>query len=638
MRLDEQEVKRLAIYFFYDQDGIVSDYVLYMLADLKKNVSELMVVCNGILTPEGRDRLEAITPRILVRENEGFDVWAYKKGMESYGWEKIVKFDELVLLNSTIMGPLYPLSNMFNDMNKRDVDFWGITTHAKVNFDPFGKSKYGYLPLHLQSHFIAIRKHMLQSIEYRKYWDERPAISNYDEAICWHEIIFTKDFEDKGFTWQAYVDTSDMEEYVASPITMAPLELVQNRNCPIFKRRSFFHNYHEFLSLSNGNATVDLFDYIKNQTNYDVDMIWDNILRTQHLADIKNCLHLNYIIPSNVFENKKRYSSGHKIALIMHIYFVDLIGYCFNYAQSMPKACDVYITTDTEEKKDEILKAFQNLPCNQLDIRVIENRGRDVSALLISARDFIMKYDYVCFVHDKKVGQLNWEIKGDAFAYQCFENLLKNKTFVENLIGIFENNPRLGMLVPPPPGFADYYFTYGFPWGANYKVTKELADNLGLKVQMSQEKDPIAPLGTMFWFRPKALKLLFDRGWDYADFPKEPNTQDGTLLHAIERVYPFVSQQAGYYSAWVLADTFVKLEITNMNFMLGELNKKAFKIYGFNSHYGLISTMQSTIMDGSAKTNIDTALKALLAMRLRRITPGWIWKFIRKIYNSVRRG
>ncbi len=446
MKLIPKAIKRLAIYFFYDQDGVVDDYVLYMLRELKKNISELMFVCNGKLTSDGRRKLEELGPLILIRENKGFDVWAYKEGIEYYGWDKIINLDELVLLNSTIMGPLYPLSIMFDEMNDRDVDFWGITTHSKMDFNPFGKSKYGYLPLHLQSHFLAIRKHMLQSIEFKKYWDERPMITTYEEAICWHEIIFTKDFEDKGFTWQAYVDTSDLYKFAPNPLTLTSLELVKNRKCPIFKRRSFFHNYSEFLSLSTGNASRDLFDYIRDHTNYDTNLIWDNILRTQHLADIKNCLQLNYIVPSNVMENNNQPALAHKVALVMHLYYVDLIDYCFNFALSMPEECDVYITTDTEEKRVKILKGFQNLPCKKMTVRVIENRGRDTSALLIAARDFIMDYEYVCFVNDKKVGPLDWEIKGDSFSYQCFENLLKNSIFVENVIDLFEKNPGLACL------------------------------------------------------------------------------------------------------------------------------------------------------------------------------------------------
>ena len=115
-----KNIKRLVIYFFYDKDGIVDRYVPYMLEDMKKNCSELFVVCNGKLTVEGRAVLEAITPNVYVRENKGFDVWAYKAAMEQYGWKKLEKFDEVVLMNFTFYGPLYPFSEVFSEMNERD--------------------------------------------------------------------------------------------------------------------------------------------------------------------------------------------------------------------------------------------------------------------------------------------------------------------------------------------------------------------------------------------------------------------------------------------------------------------------------------------------------------------------------------
>ena len=82
MILDSANAKRLILYFMYDKDGIVDDYVPYMLRELKKNSTEILVVCNGKLTRESREKLQEVTPNVLVRENKGFDVWAYKTGLE----------------------------------------------------------------------------------------------------------------------------------------------------------------------------------------------------------------------------------------------------------------------------------------------------------------------------------------------------------------------------------------------------------------------------------------------------------------------------------------------------------------------------------------------------------------------------
>ncbi|MGL5973124.1 MAG: rhamnan synthesis F family protein, partial [Oscillospiraceae bacterium] len=146
-----------------------------------------------------------------------------------------------------------------------------------------------------------------------------------------------------------------------------------------------------------------------------------------------------------------------------------------------------------------------------------------------------------------------------------------------------------GMLCPTPPNTSDFYPTLGSgEWSSNYETTLELAKKLKLDVDFDYNKPPISPLGTMFWFRPKAMKPIYDYDFNYHDFPKEPNKVDGTILHAIERIYPFVVQSTGHYPAYSLCDTFSSLDLVNLNFTVGEVNKVIFKKYGFSPLHQLI--------------------------------------------------
>ena len=161
-------MKRLSIFFFYDGDGIVDRYIDCFLQELKKNSEHLLVVCNGKLEPEGEKLIRKSADDLLIRENKGFDIWAYKSGLEYLTWEKVAQYDELVLCNFTCFGPLYPFAEMFEKMSAKDVDFWGITKFNKVDYDPFGTVVYNYLPDHLQSNFLVARKKLFTSREYQK--------------------------------------------------------------------------------------------------------------------------------------------------------------------------------------------------------------------------------------------------------------------------------------------------------------------------------------------------------------------------------------------------------------------------------------------------------------------------------------
>ena len=575
MILKRDEAKRLLIYFFYDANGIVDDYIPYMLDDLKKNVTDIQVVVNGKINDEGIEKFKRYTDKVLIRENKGFDVWAYKEAMESLGWEKVDSYDELILMNFTVMGPLYPFSEMFDTMDAKDIDFWGITQFYEIDEDPFGTMPDGIIPDHIQSHFIAVRKSLIQTEDFHKYWDEMPMITGYIDSVSRHEARFTKYFEKLGYSWDVYTDASDYIGLSHQPVVAMAYKMVAEKRCPIFKRRSFMQDYNVVLNESCGQEAFMLYDFIDKHTDYDVNLIWDNLLRVENQADLKKNFQWNYIL-SHTTSKCPGIAAGKRIALVIHIHFIDLVDECRDYAMAMPENTDIYVTTNTEEKKQAIIEAFSKVKCNKLDVRLVGNKGRDVGPFLVEFKDYLDDYDYVCHVHDKKAGQTKPGTVGLSFAYKCFENVLKSREFVENVIATFEENPRAGILAPPPPNHADYFITLGLEWGANYGNTVELAKKLGINVSIKEDKEPIAPLGSFFWARAKALKPLFDKGWKYDDFPEEPIPDDGTILHAIERIYPFSAQSAGYYPGWIMCEDGAAMEITNLNHMVKELNKIIF--------------------------------------------------------------
>lgn len=570
MKLLKEHVSRFGIYFFYDKDGIVDSFVTYMLRDLIKSLDRLVIVCNGLLTPEGLNSFEEFTHEIIVRENKGLDVWAYKAAMEYVGWDGLAAYDEVILANSTIMGPIYPFEEMFTEMDKRDLDFWGITKFGKDESVKLKYSPYEYIPEHIQSHFMAYRKSFVSSADFQEYWDNLPQIRSYDESVGKHESSFTKRFEERGYTWDVYVNTDEYEGITTYPLNFYAKELIINKRCPIFKRRSFFQNYDYVIANTVGQSAAELYRFLKTSRLYDVNMIWDNILRNYNQEDLLHCLQLNYIISSKDTNwiKTEEILKRKRVALVMHLYFPDLIEESKMYASYMPQKTDIYVTTNTLEKKQLIEQAFADLDCNHFEVRLIENRGRDVSSLLVGVRDVIEQYDLACFVHDKKTAQIAPGSIGAGFAYKCFSNTLYNREFVSNVIQTFEDNPRMGILSPPMPNHGTFRLLYGQEWGPNFELTKELAGKLNITVPMSEDKAAVAPYGTFFWFRPAALKLILAKDWKYDDFPPEPNKIDGTILHAIERLYPYAAQQAGFYPGIVMSDDFAAIEHTNLSYYI----------------------------------------------------------------------
>ncbi len=570
---------RLGIYFFYDTQGKVGSYVKYILSRLSSHVSRLVVVCNGYITKDDKNDLKSISSDIVMINDCWLNALGYREGIKYIGWDEIEKYDEMILLDHSIYGPFFDFNEIFESMKDTEIDFWGITEHQEVLNLSLPGIGVCDIPSHIQGYFIAFKNKIIKNKVFRGLWDNLK-VSTFEEMFCYHESAITKKLSDLGYKYQVYVPTTDLREYSYNAFIDVPHTLVEERKCPFVHKLVFTRAYEEVFSKSSGQYASRVFDYIKNKTQYNSDMIWEDLIRTINQLLLKRNLHLNYILPDNCIVEKSKTTS--KLALMIHIYFKDLVQYCFEYAKSMPKYTHVYITVMSNETKDEVEKVFQHLHCEKLEIILMPNRGRDVGSILVALKEFIYRYDYVCFVHDKKSTQDKPLTVGSDFSFKCFENLLGSSALVENIINTFEQNPRLGMLMPPPPLHGIYHTLMYNEWGGNYEKTVELAKTLGISVPIEFQYETISPLGTMFWFRPKALKTLVDYGWNYSDFPVEPNKTDGTILHAIERIYGLVVQHDGYYPAWVISSSYMQIELTNLNFML----KSSYKLHNRTSLTG----------------------------------------------------
>lgn len=591
MIIDEKLATRVGIYVFYDKDCIVDDYVIYFLKELKKSVAHLLIVINGQINNEGFIKLQNVVDDILIRPNEGYDITGYLAGIKHLTWDVIDQFDECIFANSTLYGPIYSFEEMFATMARRDIDFWGITKFHECSY-VFDTCKYKYTPEHIQSSFLVIRKSMGVSPLYKDVWNNLPTIHSYEEAIGIFELPFTKEAKEKGFIDDVYIDTSDLYGYTRYPLMMMADELIINRKCPVMKQKSFSQWYYDILTDTSGMAAFNAFEYINQYTSYDVNLIWDNILRINNMADIKNHLKLNYILPKYSKFNEQ---TNKKVALVMHLYYPDLVEYCLRYACFMPKGAEIIITTPSKEVKSIVYKNKAILEDYTVDVVEIENRGRDVSALLVGAYPKIYEFDYVCFVHDKKTNYIEPFCNGLSYFEQCMENLLASTNFVMEVIKCFDEHERLGILMPPPPCHGDFYEIASSEWAGDYELTLELAKKLNLHCKIEGGKPPISPLGTMFWFRPEALRTLFEYGWSYLDFPQEPNGTDGTILHAVERLYGYVCQNDGYYPAWLLNDQYASGYMNNLYFMLREINLKAFPYFRPRHFFDFINRFDTYI-------------------------------------------
>lgn len=567
---------RIGIFCFFNKQGHADRYLKPLLDDVMRNIDDLVVVSNGPLTRQARDFFRGYTRRIIVRPNAGLDVAAYRRGMMEVGWEKLEQYDEVICFNDTIMGPVYPFSEMFREMDTRDVDFWGITAyHGETLNDE-------EIPTHIQSYWHAYRRRLVSSQAFHDYWEKMPRWKNYAQVTRQHEMRFTGRFEQLGFTWSTYIDPEKYAGYSAYPLLYMPMQLIRDSRCPIFKRRCFFVDYSVYQDQTAGQPALELFDYLRDHTTYDTDLIWDTLLRSYNVADLQRTMHLSYTLPKDALlppARQDRQGRSSDItdrapsAFVFHIYFMDLLPETFRYLASIPVGTDLYITS-TADKIDQIRQfAADNGFAHPVTYIPVENRGRDVSALFVAARPAITsgKYEVVGFAHDKKSTQVtdsgHHGTESQGFAFKLLENTLGSEDYVRNILGLFAANPRLGQVSPIPPYHALYFaHTRPVDWGPDYEITEDfLTNRLHISVPLDPAKPTVSAIGSCYWFRVDALKPMFDLNLRYEDFlPEGQMGADGSISHAIERANGYIAQSRGYYPAWVQTDWYSRIETDSL--------------------------------------------------------------------------
>lgn len=604
-----ETVKRAGVFVFYDRDGIVDDYVQYMLRDLLNCVEKLIIVCNGKLTIEGRRKLEKYADVVYVRENIGLDAAAYRDGMlKCLGWDEIDACDEIVLLNDTFFGPFRPFQEIFSEMATRDIDFWGLTEHYEAP-GLCGLGDNGQYPPHLQSYFLAIRHSMAASKEFHEYWESMPVYHSFDQVVGNHEVMFTKHFRDCGFAGEAYVDLSDLrEEGEAVNINyyaFAPAQLLKERGFCAIKRKNFVLAQSELMVHSGGEELREALDYVQHHTDYDVGMIWSNLLRLYDVTLLKQSLHLNYVLGGN--EPVKLTCTD--AAVVMQCDHQELFAEAVTWLLNVPAEISTFMLVQGEQNHTVLQDLLTDSLRNHVKIIDTEKEAEWTEQLCC--------YRYVGFLHDVQAGDCLPRTVGRSYRYLLHENLLKGPTHIARIIELFEHNPQLGILAPPLPLHSDYYGNMGIEWGDYFNKAQDIAAemNLAYRPDVNQQ-----PLMTDFsgWFRMDAVKTAFK-------FLGAAEAGEN-IWGALCRLLPSVAQSAGYYSAWVMSSEYASLETANLRYIAAKLTA-GHNCTGAFHKFAELAAVIGTDAYGAPIIGVKGALKIWLKKHL----PKKIIRFLKRI-------
>ena len=236
------------------------------------------------------------------------------------------------------------------------------------------------------------------------------------------------------------------------------------------------------------------------------------------------------------------------IAIQGHVYYEDLIYEVINKTNNIPIKFDLFISTISSSKKHKIEEYIKNYSkANRYEIKIVENKGRDILPFITQMKTKIKNYKYICHIHTKK--SKHKTNLGNNWRKYLYENLLGSREVISEILSDFENFEKLGFIFPEVyydiiKNIVHYDYTEFGLHRQNIKYMNYILQKLfpGFKIGNKL----VFPSGNMFWAKVNAIHQIFNIKF-LKKFPKELNQTNETIMHAIERIWLYLVKLNGYF-------------------------------------------------------------------------------------------
>ena len=226
--------KRDAITACFFSDGRIPETLLILLKGLKEITDNIVLIGDCPIYPSELDKLEGLVCYAEFQRHLQYDFGSYKRGLKylhNSGLLNSDSIDELIILNDSCFGPVYPLSEILKNMENEACDFWG--------FNGYKHGRHRYFKSYISSNFYVFRKKVVFSGYIDEFFDKIEREYDRNGIISKLESEFTAFLEEKGFLWQTVCDDYKLDSIYN------PLSLLKDYKIPLVKKKAFQRIQHE---------------------------------------------------------------------------------------------------------------------------------------------------------------------------------------------------------------------------------------------------------------------------------------------------------------------------------------------------------------------------------------------------------
>jgi rhamnosyltransferase len=546
--LPTKKIKNIAIVAHFNENGGIDENFSSAMKSLCLIFDRIILVSTS---PISNFEIEIFSNvNLILRPNIGYDFYSYKVGLNL-----VSDFGENVETVTLINSSFY-----ITDMLKFQNTVLEMIESAK-KFQVIGLTESKQFSWHLQSYLISINSSIINAKWFKEFFDRVNPLNNKEEIIFRYEIGFSQEMLKNRVSVISLYNPNLLQKIYSQMLWMRRvLELRglngagriraikdwNGINWTQFAARDIANQFgiiKKELILSNPNSipldSIDLSGIIFSKHKQDINS--KEIQKSQLVLQYRKCTY-HAIKKSNV-----------KIAVVIHLYYADLLSEVIDSIRAISDPFDLYFTTPFEGDISKIFDLSSKIS-ESVTVCVFPNRGRDIGPFLSLYIDGVFdQYVSVLKLHTKKS---KYSAKGDEWRSLLYSKVIGGAINARKICSIFEKQ-MVGMVGPHK-----FYLTHKKFWGANFLMVKKIL--IEAKVIGDSTNPELGFFaGSMFWFSPKALLPLKNLENSSLEFEDENGKQDGTLAHAFERVFATISRKSGYIATSLECNKLQDIEQAN---------------------------------------------------------------------------
>jgi lipopolysaccharide biosynthesis protein len=225
----------------------------------------------------------------------------------------------------------------------------------------------------------------------------------------------------------------------------------------------------------------------------------------------------------------------HDTAVILHLYYPEIWENIRDYLNQLDGDFDLFVSIPKVVDFDT--RAITQIYSNSYFFHC-ENRGRDIAPFLNILPILVNhEYQFALKLHTKKTIH---RANGVEWRQDVLNKLIGSKKNIELSKNLLKNE-NIGIVAP-----AGHVLPSIFYWGLDKEssMNKKYIEDLSIELSIPNHEFPFVA-GSMFWFKPSALKPLLKLNIDTLSFEPEFGQKDGTLANAFERFIGLAIQEFG---------------------------------------------------------------------------------------------